>query len=181
MSIEYLNAAFVTPLCGAKKGVMIALSDRASNAGYAYPGIDDICLRSGYKKRAVINAIDQLEKLGFLAVARSQGRVNKYIIFMDKLSTASALNTPVEELYTGAPDALGSAPDTKTSAPDAPEPLEPPITKERDFFKNQKNQNQINPMAYKIYKPSPMPKAKKEVASKNLTHIYALIGCHHAK
>lgn len=88
MSIEHLNLAFSIAMTGAKKAVLIALADRANKTGYCYPALDDIAFRAGCTKRTAINAVSELEKLGYLVVARDQGRLNKYILLLEKLSTA---------------------------------------------------------------------------------------------
>lgn len=182
MSIQHLNLAFSVPITGAKKSVLISLADRADKAGYCHPGLDDIALRSGCTKRTVINSIVELEKLGFLIAIREQGRCNKYLLMTEKLYTTSETTSPVELSTAGEAVTTTSETVTETSETISPKPLEPPRTKEKDYFKNknQKIKNQINPVAYKFFKPEPQkPKAKKSVVNENLKHIHNLIGgCH---
>ncbi|MCD2452476.1 helix-turn-helix domain-containing protein [Methylicorpusculum oleiharenae] len=86
MSLNYLNAAFKAPLTGANKAVLIALADRCNDAGYCYPALKDIALRAGISTRTVTRAVEALEKKGYLAIIRTSGATNKYILFAGKLS-----------------------------------------------------------------------------------------------
>lgn len=101
MSIELLNLAFNAKLTGSKKSVLIALADRANHGGYCYPSLVDIANRAGCTKRSVISAIKKLEAEGFISAIRDHGRVNKYIILIEKLSTTSENQSPVEVIHTG--------------------------------------------------------------------------------
>ena len=100
MSIEILNLAFNAKLTGAKKSVLIALADRANHGGYCYPSMIDIAQRAGCTKRTVISTIKKLEAEGFISAIRDQGRVNKYIILIEKLSTTCEITSPVEVIHT---------------------------------------------------------------------------------
>jgi Helix-turn-helix domain len=98
MSNLHLNLAFEAPILGAKKSVLIALSDRMNQDGYCYPALDDIAFRAGCTKRTAISAVKELEIAGYISVIRVHGRVNKYIFCSEKLSTTSETISPSSEI-----------------------------------------------------------------------------------
>jgi len=156
MSIEHLNLAFSMAMTGAKKAVLIALADRANKTGYCYPALDDIAFRAGCTKRTAINAVSELEKLGYLVVARDQGRLNKYILLLEKLSTARAAISPQKVIHSGETISPTSEINDQNQCNDFTLTIRTTTNqKERDFFKpeNPDTKNQTNVQAYKFYQP----------------------------
>lgn len=95
MSMEFLNAAFKAPLTGATKAVLIVLADRTAFSGFCYPSLEDTAFRAGCSRRTAIRAISELETLGYLTVLRENGRLNKYVLSAEKLSTTRDTKSPV--------------------------------------------------------------------------------------
>lgn len=74
----------ITP--GVVKSVLISLADNANDHGYCWPSIPKIMERTCFERNAVINAIEWLERNGFLKADRSNGRHTKYqLLFSDEL------------------------------------------------------------------------------------------------
>lgn len=131
MSMELLTLAFNASLNGSKKAVLIALADRANRGGYCYPSMIDIAQRAGCTKRTAITAIKKLETEGFISAVRDHGRVNKYIILIEKLSTTSETTSPVEVIHTGENPVKTGAICVKTGETLTPEPINPLTQKPR--------------------------------------------------
>ena len=130
MSMQCLNLAFLAPITGGKKAVLLALADRANPSGYCYPALDDIAIRAGVSRRSVIYALKGLEDDGYIVVIREQGCVNKYVILSEKLSPTRAEDAPHEVIHTGAESVETRAESVKTRATIAPKPINP-LTQKR--------------------------------------------------
>jgi hypothetical protein len=62
------------------KSVLMSLADNANDQGYCWPSIANICKRTCFSKRAVIDAIAWLELNGALSANRSNGRHTTYVV-----------------------------------------------------------------------------------------------------
>lgn len=134
MSIDYLRAVFASDFEPYDRLVMLALADRADDAGACYPSIQDICDRTGMGERGVQNVVKRLVASGHLVVTWGGGRHqrNTYQITINPAPDAGKDAKPRTE-YT-APDAgyvsenpaphyKNPAPGSVNPAPDAGEPL----------------------------------------------------------
>jgi len=178
MSIEYLNAVFAVALTGVKKAVLIALADRANHSGYCYPGLDDIAFRAGCSKRSAIRAVEELEKLGFIAVIREIGKPNKYIFLPEKLYTTSDTVTPDKVIHRSDT----TSPTHDTMSPNQCHSVTQTInnhhlTKEKRARGN-KNQGHgivTNSQAYKHHQATQGHKPSKQVIGREMKQIRALL------
>lgn len=80
MSTSVMAAVWPLQMPPPAKAVLVSLADNANDQGYAFPSISYICMRTCFKKTAVIEAIAWLEKAGFLKADRSNGRHTTYQI-----------------------------------------------------------------------------------------------------
>ena len=178
MSIEYLNAVFAVALTGVKKAVLIALADRANHSGYCYPGLDDIAFRAGCSKRSAIRAVEELEKLGFIAVIREIGKPNKYIFLPEKLYTTSDTVTPDKVIHRSDT----TSPTRDTMSPNQCHSVTQTInnhhlTKEKRARGNQNQGRGIvtNSQAYKHHQATQGHKPSKQVIGREMKQIRALL------
>ena len=176
MSIEYLNSAFTISLTGVKKSVLIALADRANHSGYCYPSLDDIAFRSGCSKRSAIRAVSELEILGFLAVVRGQGKLNKYILLLENLSTSSDTETPEKDIHSG--DTMAQTSDMVSK--NWCHGVTQTIINHQEPYRHQKTRKQnhgilTNSGAYKIHESEPSKKPNKKIVSREMKHIRDLL------
>ncbi|WP_446810298.1 helix-turn-helix domain-containing protein [Methylomonas sp. 2BW1-5-20] len=139
MSNEYLNAAFQVRLMGSAKAVLVALADRANRAGYCSSSLEDIALRAGCSRRSAMRAVAEMEALGMVVVVRDNGRPNRYLLMVEKFSTAgdtmspdlagfstsSDTASPPEVIHTG--DTMSKTRDisAKTGDTSSPKPYNP--------------------------------------------------------
>ena len=110
MSTSVMSACWALDLPLVAKAVLISLADNANDDGYCWPSIDTICSRVCASRRAVIDAIKDLEAYKVLVADRTNGRHTTYQI------TPSAWAKPVDKRH--APVDKQCA--TRTSAPNAP-------------------------------------------------------------
>lgn len=80
MSNALLNACWPLKMPPTQKAVLIALADRANDAGECWLSIPSICERTCFSERAVHRAISELEAAGFLTADRSNGRSTTYLV-----------------------------------------------------------------------------------------------------
>lgn len=69
MSAEAMTWAFKVPLKPCPKSVLVALSNRADDDGYCWPGIADLERRTGWKRRSIQMAIRLLVKKKLISVS----------------------------------------------------------------------------------------------------------------
>ena len=68
MSVEAMTWAFQVRLKPCPKSVLVALANRADEDGFCWPGIEDLELRTGWKRRAIQQAIRELESSGLVSI-----------------------------------------------------------------------------------------------------------------
>lgn len=109
------------------KNVLMALADRADECGFGWPSISGMCEATCFSKRAVINALEWLERERFLRVSREDGMNNKTWIRLDRVAQGLQAvvagvgyrrRREVEDALAWALQAIKGIP--ATSAPDAP-------------------------------------------------------------
>ena len=71
------------------KLVLLALADRADDAGLAYPSIATLATDTGLDRKTVMPALAHLESLGLIACARAAGTGSRYQL---NLALAPTLN-----------------------------------------------------------------------------------------
>ena len=127
MSNEITNACRPAQIPSTKKNVLLALADRADHAGTSWPSIPTICTSTCYARRSVINALQWLEKAGYVVIARMTGNHNTYRINLGRLveelqrivdRDGGSARREVKDALVWARHALGDA--GLTSAPNAP-------------------------------------------------------------
>ncbi len=108
-----------------EKAVLMAIADRADDAGLAWPGIPDLCEATCFSRRAVIAALKALDQdhAGLLVVERTAGRNNRMTVSLP--AVAAALRLVVEKGKPSARREVVAAlewvtANTSTSASDAP-------------------------------------------------------------
>ncbi len=108
-----------------EKAVLMAIADRADDAGLAWPGIPDLCEATCFSRRAVIAALKALDQdhAGLLVVERTAGRNNRMTVSLP--AVAAALRLVVEKGKPSARREVVAALEwvtakTSTSASDAP-------------------------------------------------------------
>ena len=170
MSINFLNSAFDAPITGPKKAVLIALCDRASYVGFCYPSIEDIAYRAGCSKRTVIRAIEELEALGYLSVSRGQGKLNKYILSAEKLSTTRDSESPKYNIHNGDTQSKSSDTQSKNQCHSGTQTINNHQEPYGGFKKSQ-NSPQINGNAYLQFQPSSNQPVNKPLAKNELCSI----------
>ena len=69
MSVEAMTWAFAVPLKPCPKSVLVALANRADEDGYCWPGLDDLELRTGWKRRAIQLALRELQAASLIVVS----------------------------------------------------------------------------------------------------------------
>jgi hypothetical protein len=87
VSNRALNWAFDVPLTGARKGVLIALANRANDAGECWPSLAGIALHAGTSERGAQKALRDLEQAGLIRTEQATGRKSRYTL-------AIGANTP---------------------------------------------------------------------------------------
>ena len=80
MSIKLISDLWSYQTDPTAKAVLICLADNANDSGYCWPSIGTICIKTCYKKDAVIMAIKRLEQSGILTANRESGRKTTYTI-----------------------------------------------------------------------------------------------------
>lgn len=69
MSVEAMTWAFQVPLPPCPKSVLVSLANRADEDFYCWPGMHDLELRTGWKRRAIQQAIQLLVEKKLLSVS----------------------------------------------------------------------------------------------------------------
>ena len=110
-----------TPKC-----VLMALADRAGDDGVAWPSLAWLCEWTCFSRRAVMNALDELEDFGLVRISKIVGKNSRCEIVLQKVAddAANPGTTCTGTRAGGAPvsgEENGSDPGTTcTSAADAP-------------------------------------------------------------
>lgn len=106
MSTIIMSKCWPLPMSPTQKAVLISLADQANDHGVCWPSIDTISARTCLGRRAVINAIADLESLGHLTPKKTVGQVTHYQLHPCTTCT-SADGAPVHDVHpTRAPRAL---------------------------------------------------------------------------
>lgn len=80
MSLDATRFAWKQDIRPSHKLVLLALADRAGEYHDCYPSIKRIEMDTGLHRETIMEAIEQLGKLGILAISRTSGKSNKYTI-----------------------------------------------------------------------------------------------------
>ncbi|MBU2571176.1 MAG: helix-turn-helix domain-containing protein [Gammaproteobacteria bacterium] len=182
MSIIYLNWAFSLPITGPAKAVLIALADRADDAGFCYPSMTDLAKRSGLSSRSVIRAVDKLSALDKIEIVRQKGVTNHYFL-KAKLSTETSDTNdtvPPDKSYPQATTRQEPVTDCrKTSDRVSYKPSkEPPRTKE---MRARETGDKTTPAtmshaSFQTWTPAATAKAERKTASGELRSIKSILG-----
>jgi len=86
MSNAVTNACRPARISPTPKNVLLALADRADDAGATWPSIPTLSDATCYSPRAVINALRWLEQAGFIEIKRTAGCHNRYRINLGRLA-----------------------------------------------------------------------------------------------
>lgn len=93
MSVEAMTWAFAQPLPPCQKSVLVALANRADEDGYCWPGLDDLEGRTGWGRRSIQRAIQDLQTRQLLTVSAQFSErtgVQKSNLYRLALSVTSA-------------------------------------------------------------------------------------------
>jgi len=85
MSNAITNACRPVRISPTPKNVLLALADRADDAGATWPSISTLSDATCYSPRAVINALHSLEQAGYVVIERTVGCHNRYRINLVRL------------------------------------------------------------------------------------------------
>jgi len=131
MSVLAINAVFShSKSHGVARLVLLAIADRADDAGRAYPGTTDICLRTNCSRRAVISARQELVAIGELVVESGGGSSEE-----GRHSNRYRINLPpVQPVHPCADHTR--ADQARTGAHPAPEPVQTPHPNHQKPSKN---------------------------------------------
>ena len=100
--------AEMSPAC---KLVLLALSDHLGSNASCYPSVPRLQLRTGYSRRTVLRALEELEQLKAIQITRAPGRSNVYTLDLDWLRRAAARGPcPLPQRAAGRGRALFAAP-----------------------------------------------------------------------
>ena len=94
MSVAHLVAVFdLDEPTGAARIVLLVIAEHANAAtGECWPSEARIARRAGVHPATVRRSIHDLEAAGLIAVDRSPGKVNRYLLLVDPAPIASAVN-----------------------------------------------------------------------------------------
>jgi hypothetical protein len=83
MSLEATKSAWKLKLKSSQKLVILSLADRADSNNFCFPSIarltEDTCLN----RKTVLEAIKNLEDLGYITIEKGLGKGNKYTLILD--------------------------------------------------------------------------------------------------
>lgn len=97
MSIKIMSQVWESDLPPTERFVMLCLADHADDmAQSCYPSVSRLCKRTGFKQRAVQNAIKSLTEKGYLTVKKNAGQGNANVYVID---ATPALNAPPQEMH----------------------------------------------------------------------------------
>ena len=186
MSNAALTWAFPIPVVGPTKAVLIALAEHADEQGGCWPSIARLVLFSGFKERAVRNAIRDLEKSGLVRTQQSNGRTsNRYILAINAAYDAGFEHhdehrnpaphadqeefNPARHAVQPGTTCRNPARHTINPAPHAAKPLEPSITlNEPPSYPEHEHPTPVDLFASPPPQPLPSPaKLSKQTARKS--------------
>ena len=78
MSLDATRWAWLQDLRPSHKLVLLSLADRAGEMHECYPAFSRLEKDTGLHKETIIEAINQLQKIGIITISRTDGKVNKY-------------------------------------------------------------------------------------------------------
>lgn len=118
--LDAVRAVFASDLGSLEKLVALALLNHWSKNRETFPSVDRLARWTSLSRRSVIRALASLETKGAIAVARSQGRANRYELG-SLMSVTSAPQAPVPIGHQCPSDTPPVPIGHPTSAPQAPE------------------------------------------------------------
>lgn len=114
---EFIHRCLRLPVDGVPKAVLLVLAIMANDRRKCWPSINTIATRAGWSRRAVIDAIAELELLGVVVAERHHGRSTVYRVHPEAMAQAQAEPGKDDEAEPiGAADPCSN----RTSAPAAP-------------------------------------------------------------
>lgn len=114
MSNEITNLCRPLRIRPTPKCVLMALADRADDDGVAWPSIAWLCGWTCFSRRAVINALDELEVAGLVRIGKAAGKNSRCEIVLEKVAAEATHpgTTCTTTRAGGAHGGAGGAPDT---------------------------------------------------------------------
>lgn len=117
-----------TPL--EKLALMVLADHHNLGTGRCDPSTARLVATCCCSKRGIINALDALEKQGFITITKRVGRRSRYLLHMEQAvhslhqlnNQSGALSAPVDETQSGALSSQSGALSSKSGALSAPEP-----------------------------------------------------------
>lgn len=97
MSNEALAWAWTVPCAPTAKLVLVALADRANEAGECFPSVRDMMERTCLKERAIQYALQDLERAGWVRRDFRSGRASNYVVNVG--AQTPARDAPVHEMH----------------------------------------------------------------------------------
>ena len=80
MSIDIMNLCWPIQVPPTAKAVLISLADHAGDEGRCWPSLETLAVRTCTSRRAIVDAIKQLEACGVVLADRANGRHTTYIV-----------------------------------------------------------------------------------------------------
>jgi hypothetical protein len=84
MSLEATKVAWKIKLKSSQKLVILSLADRADSNNFCFPSISRLTEDTCLNRKTVLEAVRVLEELGHITIEKGLGKVNKYILNLDK-------------------------------------------------------------------------------------------------
>lgn len=111
MSVSHLVAVFdMDEPVGATRVVLLVLAEHANaQTGECWPSLPRIARRAGIHEVTARKAITELEAAGLIGVRRRPGRVNRYVLLIDPVTTTTPVDdVPVQGASSSTPLTPGS-------------------------------------------------------------------------
>jgi hypothetical protein len=95
--LDHFNlVGFAATCVGLSRGdiaVLIGILRHADKSGFCYPGITRLTRLSGMSRRNVMRSLKRLEELSFVAIERTFGRVNRYVIDFYRVTSVAPVTS----------------------------------------------------------------------------------------
>jgi DNA-binding transcriptional MocR family regulator len=114
MSLEATKSAWKLKLKSSQKLVILSLADRADSNNFCFPSIARLTKDTCLNRKTVLEAIRILQELGYIEIEKGLGKVNKYILNLEK---AVPELTPVPETEPVPKTVLLPVPETVLPSP----------------------------------------------------------------